>query len=460
VSRLATTILAATLTLTAAAAHAQQCKPTDTVLACWMRFNPAAGSDVPGNTPVESATQATVTAANTGVSSLVSPSGSAVKDFMSLFSASIESASLTSSGQALTLDYNPPFDILGTDHALKLQATFNKPQLNNQLTAQFASNPAGLTPFTNSLANTDDVAISGTFQPTSERFGRSIVPNRPFFRQMVNSIAPDRFRWQMALANAIASTPLVETQTFASLPADRQESAMTAIESAAKSQQTFLRGIGTLADAFARLLNNQPQLYASAVYDARRNVVGPNEWAVKGTYELSTHNLNTFRRRNAAACSATALADAKAAAQCAALLETFADAGAYDRLVMSVEYHRTNQRYIAGDPNLAGFTFGYPRAHSFGYQLTYGRPMQGAVTGTTNGRIDVSFRYDDVRNPANSSLNVQSQATGSVTYTQKINDSFSLPISLIFANHASDVTNVNKKLNAHFGLVYKLTPNK
>jgi hypothetical protein len=454
-------IFLATLAMTAAAAHAQQCQPTDTVLACWMRFNPAAGADVPANTQTETNTQRTVTAANTGLSTVVSPSGSALKDFMSILSASLQSSSLTSGGQALTLDYNPPFDILGTDHALKLQATFRKPQLNEKLTAQFASNPAALTPFNNGLSNSDDVAISATFQPTSERFGRSIVPNRALFRQMVNSLTPDRAKWQIALATAVALTSLTsETQTFASLPAEQQEPTMIAIESAAKSQQTFLRAVGTFADAFARLLNNQPQLYASAVYDARKNVVGPNEWAAQGTYELSTHNLNTFRRRNAATCGTSAPADANAAARCARLLEAYANAGVDDRLAISLEYHRTNQRYVAGDPNLDGFTFGYPRAHSFVYQLTYGRPMQGPVTGTSNGRIDVSLRYDDVRNPANSALNVQSQAIGSITYTQKINDSFSLPISLVFANHASDLTNVNRKFNANFGLAYKLTSNK
>ena len=453
-----------TLAFGTVAAHAQQCELTDKVVDCWMRFNPAAGSDVTQKTPAEAETQKTVAAANTGISSLVSPSGSAVKDFLSLLSASLESSSLTSNGQALTFDYNPPLNILGADHALKLQGVFTKPKLNEQLTTHFASNAASLAPFDNGLTNTDDVALSGTVQPTSERFGRSIVPHRPLFRLMLNALAPDRSAWLRSLGTAIASVEKLqsEEQTFDSLPADQQEAAMQAIETAAKQQQTFLRAVGGFAGKFARLLNNQPQLYATALYDARKNVVGPNEWTAKLTYEMGAHNLNGFRRKHGTTCSEAALATKTTAAQCARLLQTFAGDSNLedDRLTISLEYHRTNRRWIKGAPDLGGFEFGYPRAHSFVYALTYGRTVQGIVTSTNNGRIDLSFKYDDVRNPSDTSKNVKSRAVGTITYTQKINDSFSLPVSLVYANHQSDLGDVDKKFNAHFGLVYKLPTGK
>lgn len=447
------------LALFAPVAQAQECKLTDTVVDCWMRFNPSAGVPVTQKTAEETQTQKTVTLTNTGIASLVSPSSSVVKDFLSLLSASVESKALTSNGQAITFDYNPPVKILGASNALKLQATVNEPQVNQQLTTHFANNAAGLTPFQNDLADIDDVALSGTVQPTSERFGRSIVPHRPMFRLMLNAIVPDRSTWLRALGSAVASVDALqsETQTFDSLPADKQQATLEAIEAAAKQQQTFLRAAGGFSSKFARLLNNQPQLYATALYNARKNVVGPNEWTAKLTYEIGAQNLNSFRRKHGESCTEAALAAKATAAQCARLIQTFAsDDLDDDRLTMSLEYHRTNRRWIKGDADLGGFEFGYPRAHSFVCEVKYGRTMQGAVLGTSNGRVDLSFRYEDVRNPSDASKNVKSRGVGAITYTQKMNDSFSLPVSLVYASHQADLGNVDKKFNAHFGLVYKL----
>jgi hypothetical protein len=457
------------LALLPVAATAQQCKLTDTVVDCWMRFNPAAGTDVTEKTPAEADAQKVVTASNTGISSLVSPSGSAVKDFLSLLSGSLESSSLTSKGQAFTFDYNPPFKILGADHALKLQAAFAEPKLNSQLNDHFANAATTLKKFSDSLANTDDVALSASFQPTSERIGRSLVPHRPLFRLMLDGIGTDRSKWQDKLDEELLNVNELESeeQTFSSLPADKRESVMEQIETAAKAQQTFLRGVGSFAGAFAQLLNNQPQLYATALYNARKNVVGPNELTAKVTYEIGWHNLNSFRRDHGSKCNEAALAGqededatpiAARAAKCVGLLQTFADQGTADddRFVVSIEYHRTNQRWIKGDPNLGGFEFGYPRAHNFASEVKYGRTMPGTVAGMNNGRIDLSFRYEDVRNPTDASKNVKSRGIGSITYTLKVNDSVSIPFSLLYANHSSDLGDVDKKLNAHFGLVYKL----
>ncbi len=86
--------------------------------------------------------------------------------------------------------------------------------------------------------------------------------------------------------------------------------------------------------------------------------------------------------------------------------------------------------------------------------------MQGVATTINNGRIDLSFRFEDVKDPSDPTKNARSRGIGSITYTQKINDSLSIPVSLLFANHSSDLGDVNKKFNAHFGLVYKLPTGK
>ena len=47
------------------------------------------------------------------------------------------------------------------------------------------------------------------------------------------------------------------------------------------------------------------------------------------------------------------------------------------------------------------------------------------------GRIDLAFNYDDVSGDPK----LDDRWVGSVTYTQKLTDSFTLPLSLVYANH-------------------------
>jgi hypothetical protein len=56
--------------------------------------------------------------------------------------------------------------------------------------------------------------------------------------------------------------------------------------------------------------------------------------------------------------------------------------------------------------------------------------------------------------------NVHDRFVASVTYTQKINAKLSVPVSLVYANHASFLGDVDRKLNAHIGIQFKLPTSK
>ena len=51
---------------------------------------------------------------------------------------------------------------------------------------------------------------------------------------------------------------------------------------------------------------------------------------------------------------------------------------------------------------------------------------------------------------------VRDRFVASATYTYKINDMMSMPFSLVYANHASYLGDVDHKLNAHFGISFKM----
>jgi hypothetical protein len=432
-----------------------QCAETDTPLSCWLKYNPA---------PQEAAAQAADTAqdtvrdANTGVSSLLSPSSTALKDFLSILSTSIESSTLATGGQAFTFDYNPKIEILGAPDALKLQAWLAKPQLNDKFVAALGTNAAALKTADDDLTSTDNVTVSATLQPTSAKFGRSIGPHREVFEAMLISLVPAS--QNDALVQAVVTSGLVsETQAFSTIDASTRAATITAFENAAVQQAALRKPLAALGDTFAKLLNNQPQLYASGIYKAQKNVVGPNTFSGKLTYEMGAKNLNGFRRKYGSVCNELSVKDNATAGQCVGLLNDYAGTSklADDRLVFSLEYNRSNQRWIS-DPTL-GIAFGYPRSNSLIYELKYGRTLMGNLAGDTAGRIDAVVKYEDVNDDGDPTKNVSSKTSGSITYTMKINDTLALPLSLVYASDPGALGDADKKLNAHFGLVYKLPTN-
>src|SRR5207302_7660134 len=116
-------------------------------------------------------------------------------------------------------------------------------------------------------------------------------------------------------------------------------------------------------------------------------------------------------------------------------------------LAVSIEYQQSRANHV----NLTGITPAVsvpdsPHTHSLIGSLTYGRSITQAAG--RDGRLDVSTSYENVSNDPKK----KDRFVGSMTFTQKITDTMSLPLSLIYANHSQFLSNVNRKLNVHFGL--------
>jgi hypothetical protein len=217
--------------------------------------------------------------------------------------------------------------------------------------------------------------------------------------------------------------------------------------------------IRMFAQRFAMLLNNQPQLYGSVLYRARRSVAGPNERSARITYEMGRRNLNRFYHDNKTCRSLTN------AAECAEKLETFAgttmNEDPADRLTISAEYRTSDGRAVAL-PDY-GVSFTSSRAHSLVYSLAYGRDHMM----NRNGRIDLAVNYEDTAVSKTTDLipteaiidaskAIRDRFVASATYTYKITDNMALPLSLIYANHAAYLGDVDRRLNAHIGVTFKM----
>jgi hypothetical protein len=215
--RMKSMIPIALLLLLSLPAAGQQCVPTDTPQSCWDKFVPA--FQQPAAPAMTAQTNKQVATMNTGITNLISPSDSALKDFLTLLSASLESATFSESeGQALTFDWNPQFEILGSPGTFKFQAVFNNAQLSSKLTTALGDNTTAVTALDDSLDLESDVTLSGTVNPNNRRFGRSIKPHRQYFENWLTAFALDGAKADEEFAAAIESVDNLVLTTSSTRP--------------------------------------------------------------------------------------------------------------------------------------------------------------------------------------------------------------------------------------------------
>jgi hypothetical protein len=445
-----------------AAAQDKTCTSSDSPISCWLKFVPAVAVQQPAPGATESATQETVAAANTGLSNLVSPSTSSLKDFLSVLSASIESSSLSNDGNALTFDTNLPSPLNGDAHRIKLQFVFDTPQLDPQIADKLSSNSAQVTALQDDLTSTDNVTGSLSFNPATTSIGRSIAPHGDFFDALVAVTFPTQGTLDEARRNAIRAANITDpSKPFSDIDDSVEAATIQQFQASASALGSALANTEDMRKAFALLLSNQPQAYGSALYHYRSVLVGPDEYGVKATLELSSRNLRSFYKlyttctpdafRNGPASGRTA-----AASDCLAKLKQYAaplaarDSGT--RLSLSVEHRMTDARTYTLPDNLG--TVQNDEATSTTATLVLGFvPM---ARDTTTGRLDFTASFENVSgDPLR-----DNRFVASATYTQKINDMLSIPVSLVYANRDQYLSNVDEKLNAHFGIIYKLPTGK
>lgn len=436
-------------------AHAQQCERTDTAPQCIDRFVQQA------QTEQEAKTAATTATAVTGLTNGASPAESSLKDFLALLDASMESATSSQKGDAFTFDWNPPFSV-AQNIGLKLQASFAEAKLNDSVTKALAANTDRLDDLSDSLEFGDDTKLGAYIGRNSFTHGRSIRSQAKWFRPMRNVQLATRQPETDAVGDLMDDFKLLDDQRLGNqrdgtpLNDDAVEKIIASFEELGASMKTSRAARQPFFEAFAKLLNNQPQYYGAIVYHARRNVIGPNEWSGKFTYEFAGNNLNTFRKANPGCAEEVMRADK--AAECAQKLTSFANTvrPGIERVAVSLEYHKVNRRWIA-DPD-AGLDLGFPRTRSFVGTVAFGTntaamlPLRAANSGVADARVDFTAKYELPEDDESDAKGF----VGTLTFTQKISDTFSLPLSLVYSDHESDLIDVQKRFSARFGVMYKL----
>lgn len=432
----------------ATGARAQQCTSDDTALTCWTRFNP--------DVAAEAAKKVATT--NTGTPTAASDAtAAALRDFLSVFAAGVETGKVSENGTVVTLDWNVPLPFIEGSDRVKLQTLFTDSDLAKDVQTALGGNA---TTAKSKLTNFDDITALAAYSPVNARMGRSLEPHRKLLDALNSDIeqpAEEAQKFAQMLADNLPAHPelgtFVESTPFNKVtdPVLRAKMIAQMQNIAMASQKAGNRG-NKIIKALTLLINNQPQPFASVIYHNRNALVGQDEFSVKGTFELSPKSLNRFLDANKDVCGATINAT-----DCGDRLIAFAAADdpskqpdASDRLSFSIEYKQAKHESVAlslysvTDPLVRTGT------HSVVYSLTYGHPLSGATL--RDARYDVAVNYDNVSNDATK----KDRFVATVTLSQKLSEKMTLPLTLTYANHTNYLPQTDRRLGIHFGISYKI----
>jgi hypothetical protein len=173
----------------------------------------------------------------------------------------------------------------------------------------------------------------------------------------------------------------------------------------------------------------------------------------KGTLEISPNSLTRFRRNNADVCGAagaTVPSPDACSDRLTGFTATHGTAPASDRLSFAIEYGQSRAETV--DLSTYGVTTPIARnsVHSLVYSLSWGRPLPD--TRLKDTRIDAAVNYENISNDPTK----KDRFIASLTWSQKLSDTMTLPLSITYANHAKYLTDPDRKLGVHFGINYKI----
>jgi hypothetical protein len=260
------------------------------------------------------------------------PVHTALADFLSPFSVTVDGSTAGDDAGSLTVDANVPLPA-SDRRQWRLRIVLTHPELSAQAREAVSRRFTGQSSFDANLKTLDDVVGSLTYAFSNQRFGRSIEPHRSMF------------------------AVLTETEGRRAESSNVEASAVNA---------ALLRDFGTL-------LGNQPQLFVTGEYHRRRDLIGPREWSTRLTWETGSQNLNGFYRGEGHECSTGEEA-------CLAAFQRYASrtlhSRAAGRLALSLVLIRSNETGVNLD-----MPYAIASTRSIVYSATYGRPVASLRPG-------------------------------------------------------------------------------
>jgi hypothetical protein len=263
-----------------------------------------------------------------------------------------------------------------------------------------------------------------------------IAPDDPLIGRLIELVPlNDLFKQKISSVNAQGRTEVVSIL---------RQLAARGIQGT-RTRKAFFAKTGV--DKLASLVDNQPQLAATASYRDPGRFGGPNETGISFELQYGLLNLNELRKRCGAApdCAVRALA-------------TYAKDGLpTDKFVLTASYKQRGDyalsQLVLDDAPVAGFTPVHAKKSTeLKARLQWGRLLDARVAGR-NARFDLSA--DGIRT-RDDGVRTKNRWVASATLTVPLGENMSVPVSLNYANRPEFLTGQTQQLGVHLGITYRL----
>jgi hypothetical protein len=455
--------------------HAQQqCDASMTLAECWDRFRSLADEQ-----EVTALAEEAIQTKPTGADSFGAGFLATYKDFLPLFGGFLEFDSISEDGRAITFDINPPLEF----KQLQIQTVVRQPAIFERLKQELSDVAATRDSRANALAqgleDFDDLSLVLSYNLVSEKRGRVLALYDDLFASLVTSVDPstalranderNAFLQQLAADPQFRDKANLSDFKVGEISAERQQELERRMEAAARAFAERQEALEAAFEAsglrsLAELVNNQPQLHVSAAQRWRNELVGPDTFTAKVTYERGFANVNALRKKLRPSCpqlgQGITLFDCLRTSKLslASITDDFVTLESNDRISLSIEYSETGDYAIdlPSDDLGDAVSLDLGSSKSLVASFAYGRTLSLGTEGPGNSRFDVAISYEDVSDDPKR----RDRGTASLTFTQKLSDDFSVPIAIVYANHPQFLGEVDEELSAHFGINYKLFDRK
>ncbi len=389
------------------------------------------------------------------------------QDFLNLLSFAVNDASESDDGQSFVVRFNP---IRRGNHLLGLTLTIVKPTVSEALQEEIpdASRAATVTLLEKQLGDTDNQTWSGSYSFASTTCSLNVSRNsacwgrKPStYGNLLSLILPDPSEGATQAGESFAKIQEFfkgQVGAINDIEVQKRADVIAAIKAHVAVEKASVTGGKALFDAFhldliPTLIDNQPQLTASATYHRPGRLGGPNERSATVEFHSGRSNMNTLR----SACQRQADDEAALTVCLRGQLNQLAAGGlSTDKYVATFSYKKTEEYKLTDlrlDAPVEGFNgLNLPSATEYNFKIQGGRQLGTQVMGKPT-RTDLSF--EGIRTE-DDEVRTKNRWVGSLTLSVPLGEKMTMPITLSYANKAEFLGDQNERFGAHFGLSYRL----
>ena len=381
-------------------------------------------------------------------------SASTSRDLLSMLVGALDLGDLSENGKNLVLALNPKFFDLGSGQGSG-KVTLHAPELFEAVAMELPEEvrESRKESLIEGLDELDDVEVAISWSMEGKRIGRDPKDYVPLTNSMAGEINDQQGEEFANRANQAFLEALERAQPTNSETAKQmgRDAGLATVRSLAGFQKALL---DSRFFEIGDLIANQPQLYVDATGRFRNDLLGRDEYGLAATWEIGFGNVNGLLKEDCAPASTLSRQERleQVSLDC---FDQFVDDHAEEwskRMKIKVEYSEAD----AYDLDLPDddVTIDLDSAHTlrvtggFGFDLA---PLPDV--GNSPARLELEAMYENV---SDEEVRNDDRLVATLSYIQKMSDSSSASLSLVYANKPELLGEVNQEVSAHVGLKFKM----